>query len=621
VPLSAAAPSGAKGELMAKLVHLYLIKPTQYDDDGYVVRHWRGVLPSNTLACLAGLTEDVIAKKLLGDEVRIQIHMLDENVDHVPVEEICKLQQDAQVIVGLVGVQTNQFPRAADLAREFRRAGVGVLIGGFHVSGYLAMIKEIPPEIQELLDLGVTVVKGEVEESWPGILGDAVHGRLKPMYDFLNDKPDLYEKPIPTIHPKYLRKFIASNNFATLDCGRGCPFECSFCTIINVQGRKMRFRSADRIAEAIRQNWRTHRISFYFFTDDNFARNKNWEAIFDALIRLRNDEHIPLTFMMQVDVLSWKIKNFVEKAREAGCINVFIGMESVNVDSLKAAGKRQNKVHEYRQLIDTYRRHDITSHVGYIIGFPSDTVESVRRDIAFLMQEVRPDHASFFMLMPLPGSEDHLEMMKRGEWMHPDYNLYDSNHECTVHPQMKNGSWTAVYKEAWVEFYGFANMKAIMDRTAPCNYWNNFIRCCWYKNSMMTEGRHPMMTGAFRMKGRKNRRPGFPILSRSEYVRVRSREVLADLSSMAKITVEMAALLAVTGPRALAEQYVAPELLGRQRRERYLSDGPRQSAPAVAAEPAGNKRKLKIVNGGMPEARPSAVNGRAVVPPPEAFDA
>ncbi|HMJ11160.1 MAG TPA: radical SAM protein [Polyangiaceae bacterium] len=605
---------------MSKLVHLYLIKPTQYDDDGYVVRHWRGVLPSNTLACLAGLTEDVVSRKLLGDDIELEIHMLDENVDQIPVQQICGLQGEAQVIVGLVGVQTNQFPRAADLAREFRRAGVTVMIGGFHVSGYLALIKEIPPEIQELMDSGVAIVKGEVEDSWADILGDAVNGRLKPMYDFLNNKPDLYEKPIPTIHPKYLRKFIASNNFATLDCGRGCPFECSFCTIINVQGRKMRFRSAERIAEAIRTNWRTHRISFYFFTDDNFARNKNWEAIFDELIKLRAAEDIPLTFMMQVDVLSWKIKNFVAKARQAGCINVFIGMESVNTDSLKAAGKRQNKVHEYRQLIDTYRRQDITSHVGYIIGFPTDTVESVRRDIQFLMHEVRPDHASFFMLMPLPGSEDHLEMMKRGEWMHPDYNIYDSNHECTVHPHMKNGSWTAVYKEAWNTFYSFEYMKEIMARTAPCNYWNNFIRCCWYKNSMITEGRHPMMCGAFRLKGRKSRRPGFPILSRGEYARVRSREVCADLGSMAKITVEMAALLAVTGVRAAAERFLTPEL-GRQRREHDLVQESAPAPRAAESEASANKRKLKIVNGGAPEAKPSTVNGRAVVPPPEAVDA
>ena len=403
---------------MLKKLQLYLIKPTQYDDEGYVVRHWRGVLPSNTLACLAGLTEDVVAQRRLGESLQVKIHVLDETVDRVPVKRICRSQRGdhTKTIVCLVGVQTNQFPRAADLARTFRRAGLTVLIGGFHVSGYLALLPEIPPDIQELMDAGVTIVKGEVEETWGDLLCDAVSGRLKPLYDFINDKPDLYEKPVPVIRKEYLRKFVASN-FGTLDCGRGCPFECSFCTIINVQGRKMRYRSAEHIAEAVRHNYRVHGISFYFFTDDNFARNKNWEAIFDALVRLREEEHIPVEFMMQVDVLSWKIKNFVPKARRAGCINVFIGMESVNTENLKAASKNQNHVNEYSQLIDAYRASEISTHVGYIIGFPGDTDDSVRRDLAYLMQEVRPDHASFFMLMPLPGSQDHLAMFRRGEWI------------------------------------------------------------------------------------------------------------------------------------------------------------------------------------------------------------
>ncbi len=337
---------------MRKNLNLYLIKPSQYDDDGYVVRHWRGVLPSNTLACLAGLTEDVVKQNRLGDAWNVKVHLFDETVDKVPVKRICRSQYWglAKTIVCLVGVQTNQFPRACDLAQQFRKAGLTVLIGGFHVSGYLALLPDIPADIQALMDAGVSIVKGEVEETWGDLLQDAVNGRLKPMYDFLNAKPDLYTKPIPAIRKKYLRKFIASN-FGTLDCGRGCPFECTFCTIINVQGRKMRFRSAEHIAKAIRHNYYENGITFYFFTDDNFARNKNWEGIFDVLIKLREEEKIPVEFMMQVDVLSWKIKNFVKKARQAGCINVFIGMESVDPGNLAAAGKKQNQVNEYRQLI------------------------------------------------------------------------------------------------------------------------------------------------------------------------------------------------------------------------------------------------------------------------------
>ena len=544
-----------------KRLNLYLIKPSQYDDDGYVVRHWRGVLPSNTLACLAGLTEDLIQRKRLGDSWDDRVHLLDETVDKIPVKRICRseLWNRAKSIVCLVGVQTNQFPRACDLAHTFRRAGLTVLIGGFHVSGYLALLPDIPDDIQKLMDAGVSIVKGEVEETWGDLLLDAIHGRLKPLYDFLNSKPDLYTKPIPAIRKKYLRKFAASN-FGTLDCGRGCPFECTFCTIINVQGRKMRFRSAEHIAEAIRRNYHENGITFYFFTDDNFARNKNWEAIFDNLIRLREEEKIPVEFMMQVDVLSWKIKNFVAKASQAGCMTVFIGMESVDPGNLAAAGKKQNQVKEYRHLIQAYRDGGISSHVGYILGFPFDTVDSIRRDVKFLTEEVQPDHASFFMLTPLPGSIDHLHMLRRGEWMHPDFNLYDSQHEVTHHPYLKGGAWKETYFEAWRSFYSLSNMKAILQRGSRVNYWNNFLRFFWYKNSVQTEGRHPMMCGYFRLKGRTARRPGFPILSRREYYPARIREIYSHLRGMLRVIAEMEELWLQTRHPSEAEQRVVEEL-------------------------------------------------------------
>jgi len=563
IPIGQLQPEDALAETPRQLkrLHIYLIKPSQYDDQGYVVRHWRGVLPSNTLACLAGLTEDVIRKKSLGVSLRIRLHLLDESVERVPVERICRSQRGAhtRTLVALVGVQTNQFPRAADLAMEFRRAGLTVMIGGFHVSGYLAMIPEIPPEIQRLLDAGVTVVKGEVEETWDKLLRDVVGGCLKPLYNFIDDKPDLYEKPLPVIRKEYLRKFVASN-FGTLDCGRGCPFECTFCTIINVQGRKMRFRSPERIAEAVRYNYLHHGISFYFITDDNFARNRSWEAIFDVLIRLREEEHIPVKFMMQVDVLSWKIKNFVAKAQRAGCTNVFIGMESVNTENLMAAGKRQNHVEEYRQLIEAYRAAEISTHVGYIVGFPADTADSLRRDLARLMQEVQPDHASFFILTPLPGSQDHLEMFRRGEWMHPDFNLYDSTHEVTRHPRLPAGALKELYREIWRAFYSFENMKAVLRRAPARLYWNHLFRFMWYKNSVLTEDRHPMLSGFFRLKGRTERRPGYPVISRWEFLRLRLREAREYLAGAMRILLEMEELWLQTRRPSEAEQRIVEEL-------------------------------------------------------------
>jgi radical SAM superfamily enzyme YgiQ (UPF0313 family) len=521
-----------------KRMYVALIKPSKYDDDGYVIRHFRGVLPSNTLNCLYGLTEDARRRRILGD-VKIDIELFDEAVHKVPVSKLARLnrRKGTKVVVCLAGVQTNQFPRAADLALEFRQAGLTVLIGGFHVSGILAMFPDIPADIQHLMDCGVTIVKGEVEEHWDEILTDAYHGRLQPLYDFLNDLPDLSHPPLPQVNKRYLRRF-AFPNFGTIDCGRGCPFNCSFCTIINVQGRKVRFRDERKIAEILRRNHRVG-IDFYFFTDDNFARNKNWEAIFDEIIRLRHEEGIAINFMIQVDVLSYKIKNFISKAKEAGCTQVFIGMESTNPKNLEAAGKTQNDVKDFVNLIDAWRNAGVATHVGFIIGFPHDTEESVRQDMHRLMHEIKVDQASFFMLTPLPGSVDHKRLVEMGAHIDPDYNTYDSFHESMQHPHLKNGAWSRLYQECWRTFYSFENMKAILQRASKETYWNIFRNFFWYKSAALVEGNHPMIAGFFRLKDRTLRRAGFPVAGRWQHLRMRVPEVLNYLKGMAALLFEM----------------------------------------------------------------------------------
>lgn len=494
---------------------IYLIKPSKYDDDGYVIRYWRGVLPSNTLTCLYGLTEDIRERGALGPRLAWRVELIDETVQRVDVRAILRAgrRRGTKALVCLAGVQSNQFARASDLALAFRAGGLDVLIGGFHVSGSLAMLPQVPPEIQALVDAGVSVVAGEIEGRWEGMLRDALAGRLRPIYNFLLEPPALQPAPMPRVSKRYVRRFV-SPNYSTLDCGRGCPFNCSFCTVINVQGRAMRFRDVGRLLETIRENSRRHRISSYFFTDDNFCRNRHWEAILDGLIRLRRDEGIRIAFMVQADTQSYKLPNFVAKAKAAGCSQVFIGLESLNPQNLEAAGKRQNRLESFRALFDAYREAGINTHVAYIIGFPFDTTASVRQDIRRLADELGPEQASFFMLTPLPGSHDHLTLAQRGVEMDADLNRFDSFHATTRHPQMSREEWTRAYDDAWKVFYSLDNMKRILRRARPDNYWTVFGNFIWYKNSIEVEGGHPMLHGFVRLRGRGERRPGWPVESR-----------------------------------------------------------------------------------------------------------
>src|SRR3990167_1495734 len=533
---------GPTPRLPFKRFRIVLIKPSKYDDDGYVIRFWKGVLPSNTLSVLNGLTEEVKRSRVFGD-LRIEIVTFDETTEKIPVKNIIRWSQrpSTKLVVGLVGVQTNQFPRAFDLGRQFRAAGIDVIMGGFHTSGTINMLGEQEPDIQELVKESISIVSGEVEENWAEILADALHGRLKPIYSFAQDLQSLVDignAPLPRISPKTMSRF-AKPNFGTADTSRGCPFACSFCTIINVQGRKMRERSPESIAEMLRGNYREHGVTFYFFTDDNFARKKLWRETFEEIIKLRK-KGIKISFMMQVD-LARKPKDFVRLAAEAGCTQVFIGMESVNPQNLKAEGKGQNKVEEYQKIIEEWHDAGIVVHTGYIIGLPFDTKEQVPRDIRYLMDVIQPDQSSFFMLTPLPGSHDHREMKKRGEWMDPDFNKRDSFHATVKHPNMSAEEWTEAYEDTWKAFYSKENMIKILSRWNhnPKVYWNLVSCFFWYKNAALIEKEHPMIAGFFRLKERLSRRPGFAIDSLPVHLWKRAREVTALLISWAKFLKEM----------------------------------------------------------------------------------
>ncbi len=518
---------------MERTLHVHLIKPSFYDEDGYVIRYKKGVLPSNTLACLYGLTRGVAEEKQLGD-VSIECSMLDEMVDRVdPTAIIKKIDKNQLHIFCLCGVQTSQFPRASDIAREFSKLGQKVMIGGFHISGIFSVFGQPSEEMEDLMELGVTLVAGEVEDSWAQLLRDFISDEMKPVYNYLNEKPDLKTKYLPQMNAEYLKKF-ALTGFATMDCGRGCPYRCSFCTIINVHGNQMRCRDVNHLREHFIRSYRESGIRFYFFTDDNFSRNKNWQAIFDILIQLR-EEGMDLDFMMQVDVLAYRIPAFVEKAAKAGCTQVFMGMESVNPLNLASAGKKQNRAHEYREMIETWRRAGVMTHVGYIIGFPHDSVESVKDDVHTLAYDVGVDLASFFVLTPLPGSEDHRQLVNDQTPMDSDYNSFDSFHPVVDHPLMTRKDWQSVYDYAWNEFYSVPRIEHTLRRLKGRKLRDMLGSYLWYSYAAFVDRQHPMICGFHRLKDRQARRSGMLFESGAVFYLRRSAELIVETARTARI--------------------------------------------------------------------------------------
>jgi hypothetical protein len=493
------------------LIHFVMIKPSHYDDDGYPIQWLRSAIPSNTLACLNGLAEDAQRRQVLGPDVEIRLHTYDETNRRVRPDRIIRMvrKQGGRVLIGLVGVQSNQFPRAVDLARPFLDAGLPVCMGGFHVSGCIAMLPELPADIREAQALGISFFAGEAEEGrFDEVLHDAWNGQLKPLYNHMDKLPSLTGEPPPFLPRQHVRR--TSGSLSSVDLGRGCPYQCSFCTIINVQGRKSRFRSPDDLERIVRSN-HAQGIKRFFITDDNFARNRDWEVLFDRLIHLRQNGFPGLGFTIQVDTLCHKIPNFIEKAAQAGVRRVFIGLENINPDNLIAAKKRQNKITEYRLMLQKWRDHGAITYAGYILGFPNDRKETIVRDIEIIKRELPLDILEFFFLTPLPGSEDHKTLWTKGVWMDPDMNKYDLNHRVSHHGTMSDAEWEEAYRAAWSTFYTPDHVRTILRRSAACKLGRpgtTLTTILWFYLMIKFEGVHPLEGGAFRLKFRRDRRHG-----------------------------------------------------------------------------------------------------------------
>lgn len=493
--------------------HIILVKPTRYDDEGYPVHWQRSAMPSNSLACMHGIALDCRDRKILGEDVEIIVEAFDENNHPIKASHhILTIRQNGgRGLLALVGVQSNQYPRAIDIAQPFLAAGIPVCLGGYHVSGCLAIFAEPTPELVAAMDSGISLFAGEAEEGrFDRVVRDAYHGGLQRLYDYSNDLPALNEQPLPYISPEEVQRSLTS--VASIDLGRGCPFNCSFCCIINVQGRKSRFRSVDGLEQTVRAHSASGTRNM-FITDDNFSRNKNWEAFLDRLIALKK-EGINMSYVIQVDTLCHRIPGFIDKCVAAGVDQVFVGLENINPDNLQAMNKKQNRITEYREMLLAWKRHPVIIWGAYIIGFPNDTRESILHDIELIKRELPIDMLNISILTPLPGSEDHRRLHDQGVWMDPDLNNYDLAHRVTHHPKMSDKELDSVYHEAWDRYYTFDHMVIVLRRMFALGSnkkLKTVERLIAFGVVTREHGMRSYDMGLVRIKRRDSRRPGLPL--------------------------------------------------------------------------------------------------------------
>lgn len=325
----------------------------------------------------------------------VEIRFYDDRVEDIPYDERTDLVA--------ISVETYTAKRCYQIASHYRRRGVPVVMGGFHTT-------LVPDEVSRFAE---SIVIGEAEEVWPLLIDDFRHGRLQPVYRS-SARPKLVQ-----VQPR--REIFRGKPYLDLglvEAGRGCHFRCEFCAIQTVFSNTQTRRPIDDILRDIRQQKR----SLYFFVDDNITSNlKQAKEFFRALIPLK------IRWVSQASINAAHDEEFLELIREAGCMLLLIGFESLNPKSLKIMKKEFNTMKGgYEVALANLRRYGIRLYPTFILGYDEDDAQTVEQTLEFA-QRHRFCLAAFNHLTPFPGTPLYERLQSEGRllyerwWLDPAY--------------------------------------------------------------------------------------------------------------------------------------------------------------------------------------------------------
>jgi hypothetical protein len=417
---------------MAHQLRVIILKPSKYMADGYVERFRRGFMPNSTVPYMRSMTPSVV------DGTPVEVHTVDEYV-HTDLRYMSLLNrpQGSRTLLALVGVQSHQFHRALDLAAYARRRGCMAVIGGPHV---------MTCDTSMLHGRGVSFAQAEAELIWPEILQDAAEGELQPVYG--RGKRWQQEIEAPVVVPpsrQDLGRYVLP--MLGLYPARGCPFLCNFCSVIKIAGRKIRSQSISTTMASLRAA-KAAGVRTIMFTSDNFNKYPEAEALLAAMI----DEQLGLEFFVQCDTQIARQEQMVELLAKAGCFQMFIGVESFNRQVLLAAHKGQNRPETYKDIVRLCREHGISSHFSNIIGFPQNGEQEVHEHLQVL-RDMDPTWASFYILCPIPGTEQYDDFLAQGLITEKNLDRFDTTCLTWRHPSLSRERLSELLFDCYRKFF------------------------------------------------------------------------------------------------------------------------------------------------------------------------
>jgi hypothetical protein len=412
-----------------------LVKPSKYAVDGYVERFKTGYMPNATLYHIAGLTPKHI------NSVQVKTYTIDEYVRD-DLEYLSHLKPDPDknctTILALVGVQSHQFHRALDLAAYAHKNGIRhCIIGGPH---------PMTCDTTQFQNRGISFALAEAEVIWQEILNDAIDGELKPVYGLEGrwatkiDGP-IVEPPSQRDMERYLTPLLG------LYPVRGCPYNCNYCSVIKISGQQLRSSAIENTVKSLKRA-KSAGIQFIMFVSDNFNKYPDAPKLLERMLELGLD----MPFLCQCDAQIARQPEFISLLGQAGCYEIFIGVESFDKETLRQAKKFHNQPNSYQEIIRLCRKAGIQSHFSNIIGFPSDTEASIKEQ-SQLIQQLHPSLASFYILTPIPGTEQYDSYMKSGLLVDDNIDRYDATHLTWQHPAISSKEMSELLFRCYIDFY------------------------------------------------------------------------------------------------------------------------------------------------------------------------
>jgi hypothetical protein len=414
-------------------LRVVILKPSKYARDGYVERFRRGFMPNATIAHIASLTPHEV------NGADTSVETIDEYV-HTDLRYLDRLRVDPSMttLLALVGVQSHQLHRALDLAAFARARGVEhCVIGGPH---------PLTCDTSALHGRGVAFALAEAELVWPAILDDAASGALAPVYGAGTRWQARLDPPV-LVPPgrRDLRRYAAP--FVGIYPARGCPFDCNFCSVIKIAGRTIRSQPVATTLASL-EAAQAAGVRYVIFTSDNFNKYPEATALLEAMIA----ERIRLPFFVQCDVQIERQEPLVALLARAGCLQMFVGVESFSPEALAGAHKRQNHPERYSRIVELCRAYGVTSHFSNILGFPTDTENTILEHLAQL-QALDPDLASFYLLTPIPGTDQYADFRARDWITANNLDRFDGTAVTWRHPHLAPARWEHLLHRAYRDFF------------------------------------------------------------------------------------------------------------------------------------------------------------------------